>query len=421
MNNTNLSRFLSLIIAAVLLFSAFPLTVLSAYAQEADYAAAGDNPTSGTTGDCTWTRDGNELIISGNGKMADYTSKDASPWDKGYTKLTIKNGVTAIGDYAFRGSYNLYTVYIPDSVTSIGESAFERSTSLITASIGNSCTSIGDYAFRDCRSLVNLTVPDSVTSIGWDAFANTEWFRNQPDGLVYAGKVAYRVKGDCPPDVVIKEGTAGIAEGAFWACDTVKTVTIPDTVTIIKEAAFAYSSITSVSIGNSVTMIGYEAFKYCRKLSEVTLGNSVKEIDYYAFFGCRSLKSVTIPESVTTIGDSAFGYDDEGIIDSFIIYGNKGSEAERYANYNGITFTDVNDQPDPPYLLGDADGSGEVDMADATVIQRAVTKIVVPYDEEQLMRGDVDGDGGLTIVDATLIQRFATKVNTPYPIGEPVS
>lgn len=418
MNNINLSRFLSLIIAAVLLFSAFPISALAA--EKNIFASIGDSLTSGTTGDCTWTRDGNELIISGNGKMADYTSKDASPWDKGYTKLTIKNGVTAIGDYAFRGSYNLNTVTIPATVTSIGEAAFEVSRSLLIANIGDSVTTIDDYAFRDCDNLITVTIPDSVTSIGWDAFTNTEWFRNQPDGLVYAGKVAYRVKGDCPPDVVIKEGTAGIAEGAFWASDTVKTVTIPDTVTIIKGAAFAYSSITSVSIGNSVTMIGYSAFRYCGKLSEVTLGNSVKEIDYDAFFGCRSLKSVTIPESVTTIGDSAFGYDDEGIIDSFIIYGNKGSEAERYANYNGITFTDVNDQPDPPYLLGDADGNGDVDTADATVIQRAVTKIAVPYDEEQLMRADIDGDENLTIVDATFIQRYSTKVNTPYPIGEPI-
>lgn len=71
-------------------------------------------------------------------------------------------------------------------------------------------------------------------------------------------------------------------------------------------------------------------------------------------------------------------------------------------------------------ILGDADGNGDVDTADATIIQRAVTKIAVPYDEEQLMRGDVDGDENLTIVDATFIQRYSTKVNTPYPIGEPI-
>lgn len=74
--------------------------------------------------------------------------------------------------------------------------------------------------------------------------------------------------------------------------------------------------------------------------------------------------------------------------------------------------------PKEPALLGDADGSGEVDTIDATIIQRYATKVAVPYDEDQLMNADIDGDGDLTIVDATFIQRFATKVKTPYPIGE---
>lgn len=68
--------------------------------------------------------------------------------------------------------------------------------------------------------------------------------------------------------------------------------------------------------------------------------------------------------------------------------------------------------------LGDADGSGEVDEVDATIIQRYVTMIAVPYDEDQLMNADIDGDGDLTIADATFIQRYATGVKIPYAIGE---
>ena len=71
-------------------------------------------------------------------------------------------------------------------------------------------------------------------------------------------------------------------------------------------------------------------------------------------------------------------------------------------------------------ILGDADGSGEVDTVDATMIQRRVTQIKVPYDDAQLMNADVDGDGILTIVDATFIQRYCTKVTTPYKIGEAI-
>lgn len=72
-------------------------------------------------------------------------------------------------------------------------------------------------------------------------------------------------------------------------------------------------------------------------------------------------------------------------------------------------------------LLGDVDGSGYVDMVDATILQRYVTLIAVPYDEDQLMCADVDGDGVLTVVDATFIQRYATKVQIPCAIGEPIT
>lgn len=74
--------------------------------------------------------------------------------------------------------------------------------------------------------------------------------------------------------------------------------------------------------------------------------------------------------------------------------------------------------PTEPQKLGDADGNGEVDVIDATVIQRYTTLINVPYDKAQLMCADIDGDGDLTIVDATFIQRYSTMIKTPYDIGE---
>lgn len=70
------------------------------------------------------------------------------------------------------------------------------------------------------------------------------------------------------------------------------------------------------------------------------------------------------------------------------------------------------------YILGDADGDGEVTVIDATYVQRFATKVKVPIKEETLMNGDVDFDDDLTVVDATFIQRFSTRVKTPYPIGE---
>jgi len=66
------------------------------------------------------------------------------------------------------------------------------------------------------------------------------------------------------------------------------------------------SGLTSVTIPNSVTSIGGSAFSGCRGLTSVTIGNNVTSINIYAFMDCSGLTSLSIPNSVTFIGYSAF-------------------------------------------------------------------------------------------------------------------
>ena len=143
----------------------------------------------------TWTyvEATHTLTISGSGAMYDYYSN--TPW---------------------------YSYYIEKAV------------------IGNGVTSIGSSAFYNCSSLASITIPNSVTSIGWKAFSGTAWYDNQPDGLVYAGKVAYEYKGTMPENtnLAIKEGTLGIADGAFFDCSGLVSITIPNSVTSIGDEAF---------------------------------------------------------------------------------------------------------------------------------------------------------------------------------------
>ena len=184
--------------------------------------------------------------------------------------------VTAIGDYAFSNN--------PDN-------------GLKSVTIPNTVTSIGRGAFNYCHSLSHIDVPNSVIDIAPDAFDGTPWYDNQPDGLVYVAKVAFKYKGNMPQgtSITIKDGTLAIGHQAFYQCDALTSLTIPNSVTTIGGYACYYCTrLKYVNIPNSVTRIGYNSFSYCYDLDSLFIPSSVTEIGITAFMRCKNMKSITV-------------------------------------------------------------------------------------------------------------------------------
>ena len=216
------------------------------------------------------------------------------------TSITIEEGTLGIGGAAFIYCSNLISISIPNSVTYIAPDVFYGCSGLTSVTIPNSVTSMGDRVFNSCSSLTSVTIPNSVTSIGNGAFYNSAWYNNQPDGLVYAGKVAYKYKGNMPKNtnITIEDGTLGISSAAFLSCSNLTSITIPNSVTNIGYSTFVgCSNITSIIIPNSVTKIGDYAFESCTRLTSITIGNSVTNVGTAVFNICKNLTSVTVLNS----------------------------------------------------------------------------------------------------------------------------
>ena len=264
----------------------------------------------------TVTHNGNTYSVTSIGYSA---FRDCS----NLTSITIPASVTSIENVAFHSCSSLSSITIPEGVTSIGNYAFYDCSWLTSITIPDGVTSIGNYAFGGCSNLTSITIPEGVTSIGGWAFGGTAWYNNLPDGVVYIGKVLYKYKGTMPANtsIEVREGTVSISGAAFSGCSSLTAITIPEGVTSIGEYAFVdCSSLTAVHISNleawcNIDFGDYSAnpLYYAKKLylngvlvTELTIPNTVTAIKNSAFRDCSSLTSITIPESVTSIGGFAF-------------------------------------------------------------------------------------------------------------------
>ena len=84
-----------------------------------------------------------------------------------------------------------------------------------------------------------------------------------------------------------------VAQGAFYNCSDLKSITIPKGVTSIGVNAFQNCiALTNIEIPNGVTAIASETFFCCKSLTSIEIPSSVTRIDSGAFLGCTGLANI---------------------------------------------------------------------------------------------------------------------------------
>ncbi len=228
------------------------------------------------------------------------------------TSITLAEGVTEMGTYAFKDSLALTEVTIPSTITSIPNNCFRGCTMLSTVNLIAGLQTIEEEAFYCCNSLQNITLPEGLTTIG---------------------------------------------ARAFYQCSSLVDIQLPNSLTTIGSAIFSgATSLKNVVFGTGLTRISNFMFEYCQSLTVMNLPNTITEIGTSAFIGCGSLESIYLPDTITTMGFNVFHDCDKVIIFSKyqeVPAGGWNAEWNRYNRpvYFGKTLNDVFDYGDFDCIL----------------------------------------------------------------------
>lgn len=340
-----LKRVISAALAVSMAVSMMPATAVSAFAEGTSTNTAVTTTTvdenAPTSGDCgaenqeesvQWKYDESTkvLTIFGNGPMADYegiadtdvgTDNDLRPWKPYLNQITevhIEEGVTAIGNSAFRGMKALKKANIPASIRDLGDYIFRHDEVLeeviwaegfeaaeTTDVDSNQNVYTGKYLptsmFDYCYELgkgKELTewLPKSFEGIGCAAVRGTQFTVDFDhwSNLKYIGAYAFSEMPNLESFTLtnnIQIGMRKNASNAFQGSGLKELIV--NTEEVPKNFASGCTKLNTLVLGSGVEEVPDSAFAGSA-ITELDVPASVKKIENWAFIDCKALKKVTI-------------------------------------------------------------------------------------------------------------------------------
>ena len=255
---------------------------------------------------------GFDIIGLANNHMLDSTAKG---YENTIDFWNSKDGVTAIGEGAFKGCTALTSLRLPNGVVEIGKSAFEGCTALARVTLCDELRSIGPRAFKDCEALKAIDLPEKLELIGEFAFEGCKKLEEivLPEKLRQLGGVIERgdphIFMDCVAlkKAVLPEGMTVLGASMFAGCTVLEELQLPSTLTSIESGALSgCTALESLTLPSGLTQIAGDAFANCPKLTVVLSYGSAAEA------ACKAAKiaytykdaptGVTLTAARTTIG-----------------------------------------------------------------------------------------------------------------------
>lgn len=375
-------------------------------------------------------------------------------------KLDFLDGIETIGWYAFSGSaLTTDTLVIPDSVTSIVYDAFEGNTSISNIEVPDHFVSIQQGAFDDTAWYTSQSDgPLYLGSLLYTCKGSFEQSVEVASGTKWIASGAFEEQ---PIDSIsLPEGLQQIGENAFLNC-FMDEIYIPESVTEIQERALGYYGYLYVDgyLGiPGFTIYGYagteaeryandNGFKFVALSKPTDTETGISVVPAYAD-GSLPENAVLTVETLSSSPmrvcyDIALTADGQTVQpDSAVAVkipvpaGMDGAACKVYRAEADGTYTDMKaayadgylifttdhfseyvvttGDPDVPSVtLGDVDGNGTINAADAVMVLRSDAGLIT-LTAEQAAAADVNGDGVVNAADAVQILRFDAGLLTQF-------